>query len=114
MWLRHSDINPDGFAIYLTMRYTFGAICAWRHAKKDLYHIALSVAKHIAFCETKYIAHTKCVYRKIISEQAVGNGFIRSATLNEECGIRNKRKVQNAKRKTAGKSSENWNSFTAR
>ena len=22
------DINPDGFSIYLSMRYTFGAICA--------------------------------------------------------------------------------------
>ena len=28
VWLCHSDINPDGFAIYLTMRYACGAICA--------------------------------------------------------------------------------------
>ena len=46
-----------------------------RHAKKDLYHIALSVAKHIAFYEIKYIAHTKCVYRE----------------RNSECGIRIKK-----------------------
>lgn len=31
---------------------------------KDLYHIALSEAKYIAFYEIKHIAHTKCVYRK--------------------------------------------------
>lgn len=50
------DINPDGFAKNLTMRYACGAICALRYARKDLYHIALSVAKHIAFYEIKYIA----------------------------------------------------------
>ena len=58
MWRSHSDINPDGFA---TMRYTYGAIYAVGTSKKDLYHIVLSVAKYIAFCEAKYIAQA-CLY----------------------------------------------------
>ena len=66
MWRSHSDINPDGFAIYLTMRYTFGAICALRHEKEDLYHIAFAkqiyrnrqYVDYIAFCVSK-IYHLK-------------------------------------------------------
>ena len=57
--------------------------------KKDLYHIALSEAKHIAFYEIKYIAHTKCVYRKIISERTslifhnyIYGAFLRPETFN--------------------------------
>ena len=36
-------------------------MCLKARDNRDLYHIALSVAKYIAFCETKYIAQA-CLY----------------------------------------------------
>ena len=54
------DINPDGFAICtLYAIYLRCDMCLRHENSKDLYHIALSVAKYIAFCITKYIAQVR-------------------------------------------------------
>ena len=46
---KHRDINPDGFAICnLYAIYLRCDMCLRHENSKDLYHIALSVAKYIA------------------------------------------------------------------
>ena len=50
-----------GFAICEITRYTFGAICAWRHEKKGFYRTTLPLGnishrQVYRICESKYIA----------------------------------------------------------
>ena len=56
---KHRDINPDGFAIYTSYAiYLRCDMCLRHENRKDLYHIALSVAKYIAQARL-YIAIVK-------------------------------------------------------
>ena len=71
---KHRDINPDGFAIYtLYAIYLRCDMCLWHEKSKDLYHIALSVAKYIAFCVTKYIAQAR-LYIAIVKSPEASQG----------------------------------------
>ena len=72
--LSHRDINPDGFAICtLYAIYLRCDMCLRHENSKDLYHIALSVAKYIAFCVTKYIAQAR-LYIAIVKSPEASQG----------------------------------------
>ena len=63
------DINPCRFAIYLTMRYTFGAICALWHEKTRIYIISHLQGKYIAIGNMSIISHF--VITKYIAERKI-------------------------------------------